>query len=169
MKTRVNSDRGVLRRRIRSLVLGVETGDPERSALGGKYDRCFLLPTKTEESGVLDRLPLEDQEGDRLAFADFFRGKPSVVVFFYTRCDDLRKCSLTISKLAQLQQAINSRGLTGRIKTAGFTYDPKYDSASRLKIYGRDRGMRFDEDNRLFALKPASNACKRTSSWASAS
>jgi len=109
-----------------------------------------LLPKGTKGTGALDQLLLEDQDGNHLGFADFFRNKPAVVVFFYTRCDNPRKCSLTISKLARLQQAIHSRGLAGCVKIAGFTYDPLYDSAARLKTYGRDRAMRFDEDNRLF-------------------
>jgi protein SCO1/2 len=113
----------------------------------------FPWPEGSKPNGTLDQLPLEDQDGNRLAFAEFFLSKPAVVVFFYTRCDNPRKCSLTISKVALLQKAIHSRGLAGCLKIAGFTYDPLYDSASRLKTYGRDRGMRFDEDNRLFRTR----------------
>ena len=110
----------------------------------------FLLPKRAGRTGDLGQLLLEDQDGNHLSFADFFHAKPAIVVFFYTRCDNPRKCSLTITKLALLQKAIQSRGLARRMKTAAFTYDPLYDSASRLKIYGSDRGVRFDEDNRLF-------------------
>ena len=44
-------------------------------------------------------MELEDQDGARVTFGEFFAGKPSVVAFFYTRCDNPNKCSLTITKL----------------------------------------------------------------------
>ena len=38
-----------------------------------------------------------------MTFKDFFHGQPSIVVFFYTRCDNPMKCSLTVAKLARVQ------------------------------------------------------------------
>src|SRR5690242_1280002 len=49
---------------------------------------------------------MEDQDGRAITFGDFLTGKPSVVVFFYTRCNNPNKCSLTITKLARLQRAL---------------------------------------------------------------
>ena len=99
------------------------------------------------------RVELEDQEGRTFTFGDFFSGKPSVVVFFYTRCDNPNKCSLSVTKLARLQRAICEAGLTGRLKTAAITYDPAYDLAPRLKAYGANRGVRFGDDDRILRAR----------------
>jgi cytochrome oxidase Cu insertion factor (SCO1/SenC/PrrC family) len=93
---------------------------------------------------------LEDQDGRSEPFEAFFQGKPSVVAFFYTRCDNPYKCSLTITKLATLQGRLEERGLQGALKVAAITYDPGFDLPNRLRSYGNDRGMRFGEDARFF-------------------
>ncbi|HEX8635314.1 MAG TPA: SCO family protein [Pyrinomonadaceae bacterium] len=91
----------------------------------------------------------EDQDGNVLTFSDFFSRRPSIVVFFYSRCDNPHKCSLTVTKLARLQQAIEEAGLDGQLKTAAITYDPAYDLPPRLKAYGQNRGVRFGADKRM--------------------
>ncbi len=97
----------------------------------------------------IESIIFEDQDGEHVRFADFFYGQPSVVVFFYTRCTNPLKCSLTITKLARLQKLLAERRLDGRICTAAITYDPKFDLAERLRGYGDSRGVRMDGDNRL--------------------
>jgi protein SCO1/2 len=62
------------------------------------------------------------------------------VVFFYTRCDNPNKCSLTVTKLARLQKSIVEEQLEGLLRTAAITYDPAYDLPPRLKAYGDNRG-----------------------------
>ena len=59
----------------------------------------------------IDSVLLEDHAGDRISFNAFFRGQPSIVVFFYTRCDNPLKCSLPVAKLARLQQLLAPRVL----------------------------------------------------------
>ncbi|MGN9914251.1 SCO family protein [Phytohabitans sp. LJ34] len=93
---------------------------------------------------------LEDQDGQPERFEEFFRGKPSVVAFFYTRCDNPYKCSRTITQLAALQRRVHERGLAESVNLAALTYDPEFDLPHRLKRYGSDRGMRFDERARFF-------------------
>src|ERR1051325_431229 len=93
-------------------------------------------------------LELEDQDGRSLRFGDYFRGKPSVVAFFYTRCDNPNKCSLAITKLAQLQQQLGDG-----VRIAAITYDPLYDLPPRMKLYGENRGFRFSEDARFFRTR----------------
>jgi protein SCO1/2 len=94
-------------------------------------------------------LALEDQDGQGLTYGEFFSQKPAVVAFFYTRCDNPNKCSLTITKLARLQRAIADAGFWGQLRTAAITYDPGYDLPPRLKTYGENRGVVFDQDNRM--------------------
>ena len=96
------------------------------------------------------RVVLEDQDGRTENFEDFFRGKPSVVAFFYTRCDNPYKCSLTVTKLAALVACLEERRLAGAVRVAAITYDPEFDLPHRLRRYGIDRGMRFGADTRFF-------------------
>jgi cytochrome oxidase Cu insertion factor (SCO1/SenC/PrrC family) len=92
---------------------------------------------------------LQDQDGAVFSFGDFFPGRPSVLTFFYSRCMNPNKCSLTITRLARLQQRINAEGRHGHFNVAALTYDPEFDLPGRLRGYGADRGMSFDERNRL--------------------
>jgi cytochrome oxidase Cu insertion factor (SCO1/SenC/PrrC family) len=107
-------------------------------------------PGAARPSRAIESMILEDQDGTKATFKAFFRGQPSIVVFFYTRCDNPMKCSLTIAKLARVQALLEARGLAGRIRTAAFTYDPAFDLPDRLRIYGQDRGVRMDAGHRLF-------------------
>ncbi|HEX4553086.1 MAG TPA: SCO family protein [Xanthobacteraceae bacterium] len=91
----------------------------------------------------------EDHGGDRIAFQEFFRGQPSIVVFFYTRCDNPLKCSLTVTKLARIQNLLDAQGLADRIHTAAISYDPAYDLPERLRVYGRDRGVVMNAHHRM--------------------
>ncbi|HEX9985914.1 MAG TPA: SCO family protein [Thermoanaerobaculia bacterium] len=91
----------------------------------------------------------EDHDGTASTFKELFRGRVSIVVFFYTRCDNPLKCSLTVSKLARVQQLLEERGLAGRIATAAITYDPAFDVPERLRVYGKDRRVRMDGDHRM--------------------
>jgi protein SCO1 len=98
-------------------------------------------------------IELEDQEGNTVTYGSFFSRKPSIVVFFYTRCDNPNKCSLTVTKLARLQRAIAAEELEGLLRTAAITYDPAYDLAPRLRAYGENRGIAFSDDNRMFRAR----------------
>ncbi len=91
----------------------------------------------------------EDHDGAPITFQEFFRGQPSIVVFFYTRCDNPLKCSLTVTKLARVQELLAERGLAGQIQTAAITYDPGFDFPERLRRYGENRGVRLDSRHRM--------------------
>jgi protein SCO1/2 len=128
------------------------------TGLGDGNAGCCAVPASVTDhcAGAAGRdlavpvgVELEDQDGRRLTFGRFFGGRPSVVVFFYTRCDNPSKCSLTITKLAALQRALREHGLQGRIATAAITYDPAYDLPPRLRAYGKNRGVVFDGSNRF--------------------
>lgn len=98
------------------------------------------------------RAVLEDQNGVTASFEECFGGKPSVVAFFYTRCENPYKCSLTITKLAALQDCVERRGLAGALRVAAITYDGDFDLPNRLRLYGADRGIQFGEDARFFRV-----------------
>jgi protein SCO1/2 len=91
----------------------------------------------------LSDLALEDQDGTRLSFAEAFAGRQSALAFFYTRCMNPQKCSLTVTRLARLSSLVELEGLDAHV--AGITYDPGFDHPTRLKTYGADRGMIFSK------------------------
>ena len=103
-------------------------------------------------------ITFEDQDGNLVRYADFFRGGPTVVVFFYTRCNNAGKCSLSVSKLARIQRLLGDKGLDHVIQTAAITYDPDYDLAPRLRGYPGSRGMRMDARNRV--MRPLEGAAE---------
>jgi cytochrome oxidase Cu insertion factor (SCO1/SenC/PrrC family) len=94
-------------------------------------------------------LAMQDQDGELLTFGDFFVGLPSIVVFFYTRCDNPRKCPATIAGLGRLQRRLKEEGLSASMRTAAITYDPAYDLPHRLRQYGQEWGVTFDDNHRL--------------------
>jgi protein SCO1/2 len=124
------------------------------------HDSCCALPAGLGDKfswaralrrggGQVERVTFEDQDGATLTFGEFFRGRPSVVVFFYTRCDNPLKCSLTVSKLARVQKLLEERGLAERVRTAGISYDPGFDLPHRLRVYGQNRSVKMDAGRRL--------------------
>ncbi|HEX8275890.1 MAG TPA: SCO family protein [Longimicrobiaceae bacterium] len=94
----------------------------------------------------------EDHAGDTVTFPELFVGRPSIVVFFYTRCDNPSKCSLTITRLARVQEMLRARGLADAVNTAAVTYDPAFDGPERLRRYAEERGVRLGPGHR--ALRP---------------
>jgi cytochrome oxidase Cu insertion factor (SCO1/SenC/PrrC family) len=103
---------------------------------------------RDDEDGA--EILVQDQDGLLERFEEFYRGRPSVLAFFYTRCDNPYKCSLTITRLAAVQRALDERGLAGGVRVTAVTYDPEFDLPHRLKLYGEHRGMRFGETARFF-------------------
>jgi cytochrome oxidase Cu insertion factor (SCO1/SenC/PrrC family) len=104
---------------------------------------------------------LQDHQGALITFQDFFQGRPSIVVFFYTRCDNPMKCSLTIAKLARVQQLLEAQGMAERIHTAAITYDPAFDLPKRLRGYGQDRAVRMDAGHRMLRVTEDNDKLRR--------
>jgi cytochrome oxidase Cu insertion factor (SCO1/SenC/PrrC family) len=92
-------------------------------------------------------LALENQDGVQLSFSEAFAGRPTALAFFYTRCMNPEKCSLTVTRLARLARRLAAEELDANV--AGISYDPGFDRPARLKTYGADRGMIFSPRCRL--------------------
>lgn len=137
-----------IRAEIDAAIAAIESA-PARSG-----ESCCPIPTGftrwRQDGNAAGDIELEDQDGNTLNYEGFFSGKPSIVAFFYTRCSNPNKCSLTVTKLSQVQKMLAVLGLENDIKTAGITYDPGFDLSFRLKAYGENRGVVFDERNKLF-------------------
>jgi protein SCO1/2 len=104
------------------------------------------IPSKDTE---IENVELQDQSGEVFTFGDFFGGRPSILAFFYTRCMNPNKCSLTITKLGCLQRRAHKEGLGGQANIAAVTFDPAFDLPHRLRAYGAERGLTFDRRTRL--------------------
>jgi protein SCO1/2 len=119
----------------------------------GVKDLFSWMRTDRIGSGPIETTVFEDQNGQPVTFDEFFHGRPSIVAFFYTRCDNPLKCSLTITKLARIQQLLDAEGVADQINTAGITYDPGFDLPERLLNYGTHRGVRFAPHHRLLRAR----------------
>ncbi|MEA2125762.1 MAG: hypothetical protein QOI80_2544 [Solirubrobacteraceae bacterium] len=84
---------------------------------------------------ALTDLAVEDSTGETSTLGALTLGRPTVLTFFYTRCDNPNKCTLTIRKLGELQQRL------GDAHILALTYDPGYDTPPRLARYAQDRGL----------------------------
>ena len=91
----------------------------------------------------------QDHSGTELTFADAFHGRPSIVVFFYTRCDNPTKCPLTMYRFGNLQRLLEQSGLGDAIGMAAITYDPEYDRADRLLQYAESWGAKPSAVHRI--------------------
>jgi protein SCO1/2 len=124
-------------------------GDACCSLPSGLHHRRVWALGSRRGSQPIEATVFEGHDGAPITFGEFFRGHPSIVVFFYTRCDNPLKCSLTVTKLARVQRSLEARGLADQIHTAAITYDPAFDLPERLRRYGLNRGVRLDERHRM--------------------
>lgn len=116
-------------------------------------DCCTTFPVskplqKRVSKSELSKILFQDQEGRVISYSTFFEGRPSLLVFFYTRCENPNRCSLAITRLGKLQQSLQKENLHDKLKIAAVTYDPLFDTSQRMKPYCKHRGFQLDEDNR---------------------
>jgi protein SCO1/2 len=143
----------LLQRAIEAIRASHSPAEPDKCCCGGPnlLDLgCDSAPDARVASRAPTDVELQDQDGRTLTFAEFFHQTPSIVVFFYTRCDNPNKCSLTITKLARLQHALASVDPEGGLRLAAISYDAGFDVPSRLKAYGLNRGVVFGDNVRFF-------------------
>jgi protein SCO1 len=151
MKLQVNVDQALAAMRTDPLI---EPGATDCCSLPNGVRGLFSwMPKIRTSTAPIESVDFEDQDGCSVTFGQYFRGQPSIVVFFYTRCDNPLKCSLTISKLARIQKLLRAEGLGEQINTAGITYDPGFDLAERIRKYGEHRGVEFAERHRMLRTR----------------
>ena len=102
------------------------------------------MKPSTKKVAVKD-LNLIDQAGNTINFKSYFR-QPTVVAFFYSRCDNPFKCSATVTKMGHLQSKLTGTG----VQLACITYDPRYDHPEIISEYGKDRGLVFNDKTKMF-------------------
>lgn len=110
---------------------------------------CHAPPAAPERVGngarslaSLGHLIVETHEGTERSLESVLRGRPTVLTFFYTRCDNPNKCEMTIKRLIMLQDWLAAHSQGDEVRILGLTYDPAYDLAPRLSRYIADLGLR---------------------------
>jgi len=72
--------------------------------------------------------------------------KPTVITFFYTRCQNGRKCSMAVSQLGALQRQLAQAGIADKVRLIAITYEPQFDTPERINRYATDRGFALGEN-----------------------
>jgi protein SCO1/2 len=72
--------------------------------------------------------------------------RPVLITFFYTRCQNSRKCSMAVSRLAMLQRQLAEAGLAGSVRLLAITYEPQFDTPARMNRFATDRGFALGEN-----------------------
>jgi len=129
-----------------------ETENQEKPSCCGPY------PSQSTEPDI-SNLPVinsavweskfEDQAGQFASLQRQMTGDVSVISFFYTRCMNPDKCSLTVTNLAHLGRILADAELAQKVSVLGISFDPKWDIPKRLIVYGKDRGMEFSPQIKL--------------------
>jgi protein SCO1/2 len=115
------------------------TVNPVQTEIAPQQGAEFVL-----DATAVRRVHLEDQDAAPLSLFDALAPQPTIVAFFYTRCMNPAKCSLTITRLGAL-----ARALPGRYGLLAISYDPDFDVPDRLRRYGAERGFPFGDGVRL--------------------
>ena len=108
----------------------------------------MIMDQPAETTGDPHGVTVQDHDGRVLPLADYLGRADTVVAFFYTRCQNPNKCSLTITKLGDLQRRLDDLGMAG-VQLAAITYDPGFDLPDRLAAYARARGMILGDTVRM--------------------
>jgi protein SCO1/2 len=127
----------------------------DKSNPGETVDQLLQVEVNRTGMNLLGKLQVNyvDQDGRQGILADLI-DRPTVVVFFYTRCTNGQKCSNVVSQVAQLQQMLRDRNASSNVRLIGITYEPKSDDSVKLKNYGLGRNVHFDNTTFFLRLDP---------------
>lgn len=92
-----------------------------------------------EAFGQMPAFHLVDQEGRAFSDADFV-GKPLLVGFIFTTCDDI--CPVVTSQMRTVQEELAAAGLLDRIQLLSISVDPERDTPGALARYAEDYGLK---------------------------
>lgn len=127
----------------------------QREADNGILDGIEHSPyieAKDRKELVNKNIPLTDHNGLKREFTELI-DRPTLLTFFYTRCQNDKKCSATISHLASLQNHLSSLSLSNKVRLVAITFEPQHDSPALLKRYLTDRGVKLGNEAMAIGLE----------------
>lgn len=92
-----------------------------------------------------------DHDGNTGVLADLL-DRPALLTFFYTRCQNSKKCPMTVARLAALQRQLDAAGLADRVRLLAITYEPQFDTPERLARQATARGLELGDGARALQL-----------------
>lgn len=113
----------------------------------------WIVPAERTRLHNVD-IAFRDQD-DRGGVIASLLNKPVVITFFYTRCQNGRKCSMAVSRMAALQRQLTQAGIADQVRLLAISYEPQFDTPDRIHRYAADRGMRLSENARALQLDAA--------------
>lgn len=123
--------------------------------------RWGRLPWNAAKAAQTALARFEDQDGVGRTWDEVFVGQVCLVGFFYTRCENPLKCSLTISKLSQVQQLLTEAGLDEQVRIAAISYDGDFDLPHRLRGYAHARGLQVNDHCHVLRTTQAPEEVRR--------
>lgn len=94
----------------------------------------------------IGNLEVQNEDGQSQSLREVIDQKPTVVAFFYTRCMNPNKCTLTINKMGWLQKELTQIGFESKVNLLAFTYDPSFDTPTKMRVFGENRGLKFGQN-----------------------
>lgn len=116
------------------------------------------VPLRTDWIDISDREPLEPldihytNQDRRQGVLRSLTDRPTLITFFYTRCQNDYKCSAALTRFTALQQRLTQLKLNGNVRLLAITYEPAFDDSDRLKRFGGDRGLKFSSHAQALRL-----------------
>lgn len=91
-----------------------------------------------EAYGQMPAFHLVDQEGRPVSDTDF-AGRPLLVGFIFTTCDDI--CPMVTSQMRTVQAELAAAGLLDRARMLSISVDPERDTPAALAHYAEEYGI----------------------------
>jgi protein SCO1/2 len=136
------------------LFLGLALLHPGQSATPDeRLVTPWVVPGDRRPPTIMN-IPYTNQDGTAGVLGGLMN-KPAIVAFFYTRCQNAAKCSMTVSRLAALQRMLREQGLDSNARVLAITYEPQFDTADRLHRFASDRGLVFGPDTQALRIEAA--------------
>jgi cytochrome c peroxidase len=78
-----------------------------------------------------------DSDGNSAQLHDFLGGKPTVLSFIFTTCDDVNGCPLATYVMRSVQDALRADPATAdKARLVSFSFDPVFDTPDVIDAYG---------------------------------
>ncbi|WP_326981954.1 SCO family protein [Chryseobacterium sp. MYb264] len=148
-----------IRKEIQATINAIESDDRELDLscceVDGRTDtKTSWLWKRARTISNIEDLEVQNEVGRTRPLKDVIDHKPTVIAFFYTRCMNPNKCTLTINKMGWLQKALMKKGLEDKVTLIAFTYDPTYDDPAKMHTFGENRGITFGSNTHLLRTRP---------------